>query len=479
MKHLKLLPVALLLAACTTQPTSPSGQEINDANTPLHLLQPDYDHPYGVPAEADVKATMDRVLSYISEAMPAVADDSLRLVQGKFRLTTYECGVTYAAALSAYSVTNDTAYLRFTADRLDLIASLAPQVEERILANPQFDPQMRRVVKPAALDDAGAMAAAMMRLSLQSPSQPTQGGGDQMSATTASAQSSHLDGDRGGLIARYVDYIMNKEYRLKDGTFARNRPHHNTVWLDDMYMAIPALAWYSTYSGDARYMDEAIRQLHLFKDKMWVADRQLFRHGWVEGMEPHPNFHWGRCNGWAILTMCEVLDQLPASRGEDRAFVIDLLRQHIEGLCRLQHHSGLWHQLLDREDTYLESSCTAIYAYCIAHAINEGWVDPLAYGAQVFLAWGALSDCVNAQGQVEQTCVGTGMGFDPAFYAYRPVHVMAAHGYGPVIWAGAEVIRMLHSTWPKLNDSAIHLYRTEQHTSEPIFSEDVAGGELF
>lgn len=456
-----LMTLFAVLCACVSgnNDRQQTVEEVNDANTPLHLMQPAYDNPYGIPAEADVKSVMDRVLAYISEAMPAEVDDSLRLVQGKFRLTTYECGVTYAAALAAYGETGDEAYLAFTRDRCLAIATLAPQVEEIIRQNPQFDPQMRRVVMPRALDDAGAMAAAMMRLQLTS--------GDKDS-----------DGALEPLIARYVDYVMNREYRLSDGTFARNRPHHNTVWLDDMYMAIPALAWYGTYSGDAHYTDEAIRQLHLFKDKMWVPEVQLFRHGWVEGMEPHPNFHWGRCNGWAILTLCEVLDNLPAKHPE-RPFVLDLLQQHIAGLCRLQHHSGMWHQLLDRNDTYLESSCTAIYTYCMAHAINEGWVDPLAYGAQVFLAWNALSGCVNEAGQVEQTCVGTGMGFDPAFYAYRPVHVMAAHGYGPTIWAGAEVIRMLHHTWPKLNDSAVHFYKSEQKTNEPIFSEDVVGGELF
>ena len=450
---------ALLLTACqpsVDKPATTAEEEINDTNTPLHLMQPQYESPYGVPQEADVKAVMDRVLNYITDAMPAAVDDSMRLVRGKFRLTSYECGVTYAATLAAYSVTGDSAYLRFTDDRCHVIAELAPKVEERLQADPKFDSEMRRVVRPAALDDCGAMAAAMIRLQMQ---------GQEREAYIP-------------VIDRYLDYIYNKEYRLSDGTYARNRPHHNTVWLDDMYMAIPALAWYGSYKHDARYTNEAIRQLHLFKDKMWVPEVQLFRHGWVEGMEPHPAFHWGRCNGWAILTMCEVLDNLDEG-SKDRAFVLDLLRQHIEGLCRLQDKTGLWHQLLDHPDTYLESSCTAIYAYCIAHAINRGWVDALAYGAQVCLAWNALTTCVNEQGQVEKTCVGTGMGFDPAFYAYRPVHVMAAHGYGPVIWAGAEVIQMLRSTHPKSNDSAVHFYPTEQKTDAPIFSEDVTGQEIF
>ena len=61
------------------------------------------------------------------------------------------------------------------------------------------------------------------------------------------------------------------------------------------------------------------------------------------------------------------------------------------------------------------------------------------------------------------------MAFDPAFYYYRPVNVYAAHGYGPVLWAGAEMINMLNKQHPKMNDSAVQYYRTEQKTSEPIF----------
>ena len=59
------------------------------------------------------------------------------------------------------------------------------------------------------------------------------------------------------------------------------------------------------------YLSEAVRQIFQFADRMWVPGKNLFRHGWVEGMRDHPAFHWGRANGWALLTMCEVLDVLP------------------------------------------------------------------------------------------------------------------------------------------------------------------------
>jgi hypothetical protein len=73
------------------------------------------------------------------------------------------------------------------------------------------------------------------------------------------------------------------------------------------------------------------------------------------------------------------------------------------------------------------------------------------------LAWNAVATKVNGKGQVEGTCVGTGMAFDPMFYYYRPVNVFAAHGYGPVLLAGAEIISMLKNYNFEMNDSSIQL----------------------
>ena len=83
-----------------------------------------------------------------------------------------------------------------------------------------------------------------------------------------------------------------------------------------------------------------------------------------------------------------------------------------------------------------------MYVYALARGINRGWLDPLAYGPMVSLGWNAVAQQINALGQVENTCVGTGMGFDPAFYYFRPVSVYAAHAYGPVLLAGAEMITL-------------------------------------
>ena len=83
----------------------------------------------------------------------------------------------------------------------------------------------------------------------------------------------------------------------------------------------------------------------------------------------------------------ELLDVLPETHSS-RTAVLQQLQAQVKGLTALQSGSGFWHQLLDREDSYLETSATAIYAYCIAHACNKGWLDPpAAYASMAMLAW--------------------------------------------------------------------------------------------
>lgn len=459
-KLLKTISMCLLLMI-----VSGLKAQVNDSNTPLHLMTPQYKLKYGISTVDEVKQTMDKVLHYIASVTPAKLVDSktgkavtnyadinenTQLARGDFRLTSYEWGVTYSAVLAAYQQTGDKAYKDYLYERLQFLADIQPYFKKIYLRNGRVDDLMRKVIDPHALDDAGAICEAMIKASLND-------------------KALHLD----SLINNYSSYIINKEYRLEDGTFARLRPHKNTIWLDDMFMGIPTVAYMGKYTGHYAYYDEAIKQIELFAKRMFVPEKNLFRHGWVEAMEDHPAYHWGRANGWAILTLCEVLDVLPEGY-PGRIDVLDLLKAHIRGLAACQDRDGFWHQLLDRNNSYLESSATAIYTYCIAHAINMGWIDALAYGPMVQLAWHAVESSVNDKGQVEGVCVGTGMGFDPAFYEYRPVHKMAAHGYGPVIWAGAEMIRLLKSQHPKSNDSAVQFYPNEVLTDKPIFNYDAS-----
>ena len=443
--------VALALAAAAAPAVfAQSTPQVTDSNTPLHLLKPAYPVPYGPVTTEQVSEVLRRVHAYLESSTPsrfvsrdsgkpiddpAALGDGAAFEPGAFRPISYEWGVTYSGMLLAADVTGDARYREYAAKRLRLIADAARAYRQRPGVTSAERTPLRSVLQPRALDDAGSMCAAMIK-----------------------AMRAGVDADLRPLVDNYIDYISHKEFRLADGTLARNRPHPNTLWLDDLYMSVPALAQMAALTGERRYVDEGVKQVTQFAGRMFNREKGLFMHGWVQGMDVHPEFYWARANGWALMTLVELLDVLPVDH-PGRGAVLDLLRAHVRGLVARQSGNGLWHQLVDREDSYLETSATAIYAFAMARAINRGWIDPLAYGPAVLLAWNAVTSRVNAQGQVEGTCVGTGMGFEPAFYYYRPTSAFAAHGYGPVILAGAEIIRLINTHRLEINDSAVQLYR--------------------
>ncbi|WP_297094628.1 glycoside hydrolase family 88 protein [uncultured Draconibacterium sp.] len=440
--------------------------QVNDVTTPLHLMQPDYPHAYGAPEIQDVEQVLTRIYDYLDRVTPAEmvdkvsgatindlskVDENSIMKPGDFRLNSYEWGVTYAGMLLATKNTGDDKYAAYTTERLQFLAKALEAFSGFEKKNPDVEIQLIRSLHPHALDDCGAICAAMIKAS-----------------KTDNVE--NLD----WIINIYTDYISNKQFRLKDKTLARNRPQANSVWLDDLFMSVPALAQMGSYSGDPKYFDDAIDQVLLFSKRMFNYEKGLFMHGWIQEMEEHPQFHWARANGWAVMAMVELLEVLPADYPR-RDQVLDVLQRHIRGLANYQHGTGSWHQLIDRNDTYLETSATAIYTYSIARAINREYVDAKVYGPMVCLAWNAVASKVNELGQVEGTCVGTGMGFDPAFYYYRPVNVFAAHGYGPVLLAGAEMIELLKSHDIRINDSATMLYK---ESKAQVWKFDFGSGKV-
>ena len=109
---------------------------INDSNTPLHLLQPDYQVGYGIVSAEDIKKDIDRVLRYLESNTPtrvvdkrngkvitdyANMDTNAQLERGTFRLASYEWGVTYSAMLAAagmgIAMANGSANAKAAADR--------------------------------------------------------------------------------------------------------------------------------------------------------------------------------------------------------------------------------------------------------------------------------------------------------------------------------------------------------------------------
>ncbi|TWI51378.1 rhamnogalacturonyl hydrolase YesR [Pseudoduganella flava] len=402
-----------------------------------------YPVPYKMPAVAEVTEQLNRVRAYMDQATPTrvvnkktgapvtdfknpIADAAFEETAGDYGILVYEMGVVHTGLLKAAQVTGDDRFTAMTKRHLDFFAQTLPyfRAQEQKFHLERAN-SFARFLDPRSLDDSGSMCAALMR-----------------------ARAAKVGPDLSGMIATCSDWVANKQFRLADGTMARKRPQAVSLWADDMYMSIPALAEMGRMTGERKYYDLAVANVLGMAQRLYNPQLNLFTHGWHQHVPDSPRFYWGRANGWAVLAMSDLLDVLPKDHpGYDK--VLYQLRATLKGIAELQSGSGLWHQMLDRNDSYLETSASAIFTYVFAHAINQGWISPTVYGSIAQAGWIGVSTKITPKGEVDGTCVGTTLASDQVYYYNRPTSVHALHGYGPVLLAGAEIIKLIKN--PNVN----------------------------
>jgi unsaturated rhamnogalacturonyl hydrolase len=276
---------------------------------------------------------------------------------------------------------------------------------------------MEQFFKFELLDDCGAMAADLADI-----------------YTTERRQ------DYRAYLDKTADYIVNKGYRLKDGTLSRTWPHDQTVWLDDLYMSVPFLARYAMLSHDPKYFDFAVRQVLLFSRHLYDQHTSLYFHCYYSGIDQNNPAYWSRANGWSIMAQAELLACLPKNHPA-RNTLLKIFRRQIAGFAKYQARSGLWHQLLNKEDSFLETSSSAMFVYAVALGINNGWLDEV-YADLALSGWDGIKTMITAEGKVKNICKGTGTSISLKYYYDRPVPLNDIHGLGPVILAGVEVMKL-------------------------------------
>ncbi len=275
------------------------------------------------------------------------------------------------------------------------------------------------------LDDCGSLASAMIE----------------------SYNNGHTQDKFMAYIKKTADYILNKEHRLSNRAFCRTWPRKNAVWADDLYMGIPFLAKYAKMTNNDAVFDDAANQIIQYHDMLWNKEMQLFHHCYYADINEKGTAHWGRSNGWVIVAQVMLLEQLPVNHPK-RNELIQILKEQIKGLSRYQDKDGLWHQLLDKPDSYPETSCTAMFVYGIAKAVNEGWVDK-DYMDVAECGWNGLKSMLDKDCNLQNVCMGTGIRQSQSYYYNRPTHVNGHHALGAFLLAGSELYKSQPFAYPK------------------------------
>ena len=240
-------------------------------------------------------------------------------------------------------------------------------------------------------------------------------------------------------IERGAEHIRHGQQRLADGTLVRDWPEKGTLWADDLYMGPALMTRYGVAYNDKEMIADAVRQVDNFNKYLWCPATGLYYHGYYSEQGKTAGYHWGRCNGWIMKGTCEVMDVL---RPDSEEFVRlqGYLQRQIDGLKKYQRPDGMWMQVLDKK-SYEESSCTALFAGAIAHAIVKGWISK-DYAPMALKAWEALKAKKIVDGRILTVCVGTGIREKLSIYRNRPTSAEDAHGIGMTITTGLEIIAL-------------------------------------
>ncbi len=230
--------------------------------------------------------------------------------------------------------------------------------------------------------------------------------------------------------------FLEEGLKLADGQWQDTLPVGLTsqarFWIDDIWMigSLQIQAYRAT--GDNKYLQRAAEVIDAYIKNLQQPDG-LFFHG------NNGPFYWGRGNGWVAAGLAELLSELPESDAR-YSFILGRYCKMMKTLLRYQAEDGMWRQLIDREESFKETSATAMFGYAMTVGVRKGLLPGEIYGPAIDRAWNALTQYIDARGMIREVCVGTEQSTDLNFYLTRPRVTGDLHGQAPLLWFAYEYL---------------------------------------
>ncbi len=183
------------------------------------------------------------------------------------------------------------------------------------------------------------------------------------------------------------------------GEMRPSMPAHNEM-SDSVFMGFAILARVGRLTGEDRYFRMALRHLR-FMQALDLREDGIYRHS------PLDEAAWGRGNGFPALGHALALTDWPADH-PGREEVLASYRAHMAAMAGLQDPTGLWHQVVDRPESYREFTVTAMAAFAVMRGLRKGWLQRERFEPVADRAWDALKLRIGSDGTLVDVCRSTG-----------------------------------------------------------------------
>lgn len=254
--------------------------------------------------------------------------------------------------------------------------------------------------------------------------------------------SNHVDANVYGILPLEL-FIQNKEEKyfkqgieLADGQWKNPLPDgltsHTRYWIDDVYMigCLQVQAYRAT--GKMIYLERAALEIDSYIQKLQQPNG-LFYHG------TNAPFFWGRGNGWVAAGLAELLSVLPESNPYYNS-ILNGYKKMMKTLVDRQDEDGMWHQLIDKEESFKETSSSAMFGFAMTVGVKKGLLPEEPYRSAYIKVWNALTKYIDQDGKVHEVCIGTGQSNDINYYLTRPRIVGDLHGQAPILWFAYSIL---------------------------------------
>lgn len=231
---------------------------------------------------------------------------------------------------------------------------------------------------------------------------------------------------------RYLDFGQGFADRQWEKTTPDGITAEARYWIDDMYMitAVQVQAYRAT--GDKKYLEHAAKTEVAYLDKLQQPNG-LFFHA------PDSQFYWGRGNGWEAAGMSELLSELP----KDHPLRPRIMKGYLTmmaSLLKYQGDDGMWRQLLDKPESWAETSGTGMFTFALVTGVKKGWLPKKTYGPAARKAWLGLVSHIDADANVKDVCEGTNKGPSVQYYMDRKRLTGDLHGQAAALWSAMALL---------------------------------------